>query len=63
MVKSRTVSAPYCSIKASGSTVLPLDLDILAPSLSTMPWVRSRVKGSSCPRSPASRMSRWKKRA
>ena len=45
-MKSRTVSAPYFSMMASGSTTFPLDLLILAPSLMTMPWVRSRVKGS-----------------
>ena len=45
----RTVSAPYLAIMAVGSTTLPLDLDILLPSLSTMPWVSRLVKGSSRP--------------
>jgi hypothetical protein len=31
---------------SSGVTTFPLDLDILAPSLLTIPWASSRVKGS-----------------
>ena len=39
---------------------LPRDFDILAPSLSTIPCVSNRVKGSSLVTSPASRISLWK---
>ena len=43
----RSASAPYFCSMSSGSTTLPLDFDITAPFLSTMPWVRSRLNGSS----------------
>ena len=36
-MKSLTVSAPYFSIISSGSTILPTDFDILAPSFMTIP--------------------------
>src|SRR2546427_8977925 len=38
--KSRPVSAPYFSRIKSSDTTLPLDLDIFAPSLITIPWER-----------------------
>ena len=47
ITKSRTVSAPYLSINSSGSIVLPLDLDIFAPSFNTIPCVKRFIKGSS----------------
>lgn len=40
------VSAPYLSMRTSGLTTLPLDLDIFAPSLIIMPWVKRCRKGS-----------------
>ena len=36
-MKNLIVSAPYFFMIISGSTVLPLDFDILAPSLRTIP--------------------------
>ena len=42
----RSASAPYFVIIASGSTTLPLDLDMTAPSFSTIPCVSSCVNGS-----------------
>ena len=42
----RTVSAPYFSMSSSGETTLPLDFDIFAPSLITMPWVNRLWNGS-----------------
>ena len=44
---TRPVSAPYVTMKSSGLTTLPLDFDILAPSLTTIPCVNSRWNGSS----------------
>ena len=43
---SRSASAPYFCIIASGSTTLPFDFDITAPSFSTIPCVSSCVNGS-----------------
>ncbi|OPZ61004.1 MAG: hypothetical protein BWY88_00374 [Synergistetes bacterium ADurb.Bin520] len=53
-MKSRAVSAPYFLMISSGSTTFPLDLDILAPSFMTMPWVRRLRKGSRTDRYPIS---------
>ena len=55
--KRRAVSAPYFSMIDSGVTTLPLDLDIFAPSFNTIPWVKSRVKGSSPLTNPSSRIT------
>src|SRR5512137_1649722 len=57
MINKRTVSAPYSSINPCGSTVLPLDLDILLPSFSTMPCVNNFLKGSSQTSKPSSRIN------
>ena len=57
------MSAPYLSIMSSGLTTLPLDLDILAPSLSTMPWVSKFSKGSSQEHIPKSYNTFVKNRA
>ena len=46
----------------SAPTTLPLDFDILAPSLITMPWVNRRAAGSSFVTSPMSRITLVKKR-
>ena len=45
-MKSLTVSAPNRFTISVGSTTLPRDFDILAPSLMTMPCVSRLVKGS-----------------
>ncbi len=42
-------------MRSSGSTTLPLDFDIFAPSLMTIPWLRSAVNGSSTFTMPRSR--------
>ena len=47
MTYSRSASAPYLASMSSGSTTLPFDFDMTAPSLSTMPCVSRRVNGSS----------------
>ena len=57
------VSAPYLAIISSGSTVFPFDLDIFAPSLSTMPCVSKLANGSRTVTSPRSAKTIWKKRA
>ena len=61
--KSRTVSAPYLAIMSVGSTVLPLDLDIFVPSMSTMPWLSRRANGSVTSTRPRSCKTLVKKRA
>src|SRR5262245_22120301 len=61
--KSRTVSAPWRSTSWSGSTTLPFDLLIFAPSLMTIPCVRRSRNGSSSGRKPRSRSAFVKKRA
>ena len=43
----RKVSAPHCSKYWSGTTTLPRDFDIFAPSLMISPWARKRGNGSS----------------
>ena len=58
----RSASAPYFAIMSSGSTTLPFDFDMTAPSLSTMPWVSRRLNGSACVTMPRSRNTRAKKR-
>ena len=62
-INRRTVSAPYLSINCCGSTVLPLDLDILLPSFNTIPCVNRFLNGSSLSSKPSSRINLWKKRA
>jgi hypothetical protein len=47
---------------SSGETTLPFDLDILAPLRMTIPWVKSRVAGSSLPIKPRSRITLVQKR-
>ena len=42
---------------------MPFDLDIFAPSRVTMPWVKSRAKGSWNPSRPMSASAFVKKRA
>ncbi len=47
-MKKRSASAPYWSIRPSGSTVLPFDFDIFEPSAArTRPWRYSVLKGTS----------------
>ena len=62
MTYSRSASAPYFCIMASGSTTLPFDFDMTSPSLSTMPCVSRRLNGSSKVIRPTSRRTRVKKR-
>ena len=59
---SRSVSAPYSRMTSSGATVLPFDLDMISPSLWTMPCGKSRVMGSSKSTRPRSRMTLVQKR-
>ena len=58
----RAVSAPNFSASMSAPTTLPLDLDILAPSAITMPWVKRRRAGSLFVIRPMSRITLVKKR-
>ena len=51
----RSASAPYFAIMSSGSTTLPFDFDITAPSLSTMPCVSRWLNGSAWFTRPRSR--------
>ena len=48
------MSAPCDSTIAAGETTLPFDLDIFAPSLVIMPWVKRRANGSWTSRWPRS---------
>ena len=50
----RNVSPPHCAMYSSGTTTLPLDFDIFAPSLTIVPWARNRVNGSVNSRYPKS---------
>ena len=59
---SRRASAPYFAIMSSGSTTLPFDFDMTAPSFSTMPCVSRRANGSAWFTIPRSRNTRAKKR-
>ena len=62
-MKRRTVSAPNLSTIGPGATTLPQRLDILRPSGPlTMPWVTSRLTGSSSCTSPRSRITRCQNR-
>ena len=62
-MKTRAVSAPYCSTISSTGTTLPFDFDIFAPSLVIMPWVNSRRNGSTTGHQPASYSAFVTKRA
>src|SRR3990172_9235885 len=62
-INNRPVSAPYLSTSSSQDTMFPLDLDILAPSLTTIPWVKRLEKGSDTPQRPRSLMALVKNRA
>jgi hypothetical protein len=55
-------SAPYFWSISSGSTTLPFDFDITAPLRSTMPCVKSLLKGSVIVTSPTSRSTLVKNR-
>jgi len=52
---SRAVSAPKVRMRSSGSTTLPFDLDIFAPSLMTIPCESRAWNGSSTFTRPMSR--------
>src|SRR3970282_916971 len=43
----RKVSAPQREMYSSGTTTLPRDFDILAPSFTMWPWARNFLNGSS----------------
>ena len=60
---ARAVSAPCEATMSFGETTLPLDLDIFAPSLVIIPWVKRRANGSSASRWPRSFSALVKKRA
>ena len=62
MTYSRRASAPYLAIMSSGSTTLPFDFDMTAPSFSTMPCVSRCEKGSPSATMPRSRNTRAKNR-
>ena len=59
-VYRRCVSAPCCSMTASGLTTLPLDFDIfsslpvISDCLQIIPWVKRAANGSLKPTWPAS---------
>ena len=53
-IVSRMVSAPQRSTSGIGSTMLPFDFDIEAPSKITCPWFISRGNGSVNPTIPRS---------
>jgi hypothetical protein len=57
------VSAPKRSTYSAGLTVLPRDLDILAPSRVIIPWVKRLAKGSRSSNRPTSCSAFTKKRA
>ena len=60
---SRTASTPYADSCSPNLTPLPLDFDILAPSLMTMPWFSWAENGSPNSSSPMSRSTMVKNRA
>jgi hypothetical protein len=45
-IVSRTASTPCSSSWSLNCTMLPFDFDIADPSISTMPWLSSALKGS-----------------
>ena len=61
-MNKRAVSAPYLLMISSGETTLPLDLDILLPSLSTIPCVKRPRNGSLASMRPKSWITFTKKR-
>ena len=60
---SRTASTPNADSCSPNRTPLPLDFDILAPSLMTMPWFSWAENGSRNPTRPMSFSTMVKKRA
>ena len=60
---SRTASTPYADSCSPNLTPLPLDFDILAPSLMTIPWFSCAENGSRNSSSPMSASTLVKNRA
>ena len=59
----RTASTPWTASSSDRRTRLPRDLLIAEPSIWTMPWLSSRVNGSTASSIPMSWMTLVKKRA
>ena len=58
----RIASTPCTASSSDSRTILPRDLLIAEPSMTTMPWVSSRVKGSVKSSKPMSCRTLVKKR-